>query len=77
MTGSGDDEDDQRWVFFLLVFLCFFEMMKPLCSPPLRLSLPFSFCFSLLYSPLNGSWRGCWDEEDDELTMALAVLVQL
>jgi len=52
-------------------------MIKPLCSPPLRLSLPFSFCVSLLYSPLNGSWRGCWDEEDDELTMALAVLVRL
>jgi len=41
--------------FFLLVFLCFFEMMKPLCSPPLRLSLPFSFCFSLLYTPLSFS----------------------
>ena len=40
-------------------------------------SLPFSFCFSPLYSPLSGSWRGCWDEEDDELTMALALLVQL
>jgi len=41
--------------FFLLVFLCFFEMMKPMCSPPLRLFLPFSFCFSLLYSPLSFS----------------------
>jgi len=41
--------------FFLLVFLCFFKMMKPLCSPPLRLFLPFSFCFSLLYSPLSFS----------------------
>jgi len=52
-------------------------MMKPLYSHPLRLSLPFSFCFSLLYSPLSGSWRGCWDEEDDELTTTLAVLVRL
>jgi len=41
--------------FFLLVFICFFEMMKPLCSPPLRLSLPFFFYFSLLYSALSFS----------------------
>jgi hypothetical protein len=30
-----------------------------------------------MYSLLNGSWCGCWDEEDDELKMALAVLVRL
>jgi hypothetical protein len=39
--------------FFLLVFICFFEMMKPLCSPPLRLSLPFFFLlFSLVLRSL-------------------------
>jgi len=29
VTGSGDDENDQRWVFFLLVFLCFFFLLVP------------------------------------------------
>jgi len=78
VTGSGDDEDDQRWVFFFWFFSAFFFWNdEALCSSPLRLSLPFSFCFSLLYSSLSSSWCGCWDEEDNELMMALAMLVRL
>jgi hypothetical protein len=60
--------------FFFWFFSVFFLKWWSPCI--LRLSLPFSFCFSLLYSPFSGSWRGCWDEEDDELTTALAVLVR-
>jgi len=60
--------------FFFWFFSVFFLKWWSPCI--LRLSLPFSFCFSLLYSPFSGSWRGCWDEEDDELTMTLAVLVR-
>ena len=36
----------------------------------------FSSFFPFLYSSLSGSWCGCWDEEDDQPAMALAVLVR-
>ena len=59
--------------------LCFFLPTLPnypSCLPPflflfhVLLPSPFPSCSSLLYSPLNSSWRGCWDEEYDELAMA-------
>jgi len=59
--------------------LCFFLPTLPnypSCLPPflflfhVLLPSPFPSCSSLLYSPLNSSWRGCWDEENDELAMA-------
>jgi hypothetical protein len=70
------------------MFLCLFPSVLPVLLSFLFFSLsalshlllffsPFSFCLSLMYSLLNGSWCGCWDEEDDELKMALAVLVRL
>jgi hypothetical protein len=49
---------------------------SPSCLPPflfifhVLLPSPFPSCSSLLYSPLNSSWLGCWDEGNDELAMA-------
>ena len=74
-----------------LLSVFFFVFSFPFCllslsSPPLCLCFPPSlsrslFCFSLFCCAVlcgcDGEWQWLLDEEDDELTMALAVLVWL
>jgi len=65
-------------VFFLLSFPSPF-LSPPLFSPQYCLLPPSVFLFFVVqcWCGCDGEWQWLLDEEDDELTMALAVLVRL